>query len=413
MASVRETETPGVYRIELKKTIHDPDDPDADEDGKVQRRWSLTVHAPGKKGRELAERVKLRAQAHVDAGEDPVIANSEGLRVVPEGTTVARWANEWLEAQNYEPSWAAKVQRILAGHILPRFGRQDVDEVSHIAVQGWLTGLSTKKSARTGEKLKPKTVNNIWGVFAPMMAAAVAEGLRDRDPCAGLKPPKVSKRRRRVVMPTPLEVFALADAMLIRPDGDPPRRVAYRWRLLTLFLAFNGWRWEEAAGLRRPGELHLLARPPYASVVEPVKTTGRRGGRYHGDPKSAAGERDTQMIQPLADELAAFLAGHGHPYVFGTSRGTPHHYQDYQAAFASAAAAVGRPELEIHDLRRFHATLLRHCARAAVQERLGHEPKDVTDVYTGVEASDRAEILRVLLAAWREGCGEGLAAGAG
>lgn len=348
-----------------------------------------------------AERCWVNAIEDLEAGHDPYdryrVERARG------GETVRSWSKTWLAAQDYEPNWRAKVDGFLERDILPRFGDALLsDGLSRIEAKSWLTSLSTKPRKRTGKPLKPATIAHIWGTFSQLCADAVAEGLLERDPCAGLEPPKVAKTSDRRHYIEPAQVLALAEEM-VRPFGRRTEPTARQetFRVLTIELYGTGCRFSELAGLRRnPKEVLLMRRPPAIRVVEPIKTTGQRGGRYHSDPKSEAGKRTIELITPHAELLATLIA-HGKVYAFSSAVDTAVHYEEYRKAFKAAAKALGHPEWTVHDLRHSHATLLRDCPRRAVQERLGHQPQDTTDVYTHALDEDRAAILRIIAAAWK------------
>lgn len=354
-----------------------------------------------------AQRVAGVAEDDLDHGRDPYERYEVRRTPPPRGTLLCDWAATWLAAQDMEESTRANAERNIGRHILPAFGHLEVAEIRHIAVQAWLSRLRRERLPRTGRPPAPGTIAKIWGTFAQMMAAAEREGLIERDPCAGLTVSTGPGRRDARHYISPADTLALADAMARprprtkgRSGGVTP--VQLRNRLFTITLRWTGCRWSELAGLRRsPDEVQLLRKPPAIIVAEPVKYTGRKGGQYHGQPKTPASRRTVELIQPLADQLAAWMA-HGRPYVFASEVGKPTYYRDYYDAFKEAAGAVGHPEWTVHDLRHSLITDLRRCDRRAVQEYVGHGPRDVTDGYIHVQPEDRAEILVVLDGLWRQ-----------
>ncbi|WP_239404679.1 site-specific integrase [Frankia sp. Cj3] len=353
-----------------------------------RQRWYWTRDT-----RAQADRVAGLAEDDLDHGRDPY-ARYEIVRV-QRGMTVREWAAVWLEAQGCEPSYRAKVRGYLDRDILPPFGDQELGAVSRIACKSWLSSLVTRPRPTTGRPLAAATVANIWGVLGQLLADAVAEGTLgiDRNPCTGIRPPRRQRRSGQRHALTPEQVAALIAAM---PEGA--------YRMLTVALAWTGCRWSECAGLRRrPTEINPMRRT--ITVTEPIKTTGRRDGRYHGEPKTDAGRRTVELLPEVADLLGAYLA-HGQAYAFPNGRGNAIHYEDFRQAFKRAAGRCGHPEWTVHDLRHTHATWLRHCPRVAVQERLGHEPADVTDVYTHVTAADRTQIMTALRELWRQAYGQ-------
>lgn len=390
MASIRGTGPDGgpPYKISIKRTVK----------GR-QERWYFT-----RDNYREAQRVAGVAEDDLDHNRDPydryeIIRTSAGM-------TVAQWVPVWLAAQDVEESTRTVMERFIRTDITPVFGDTELTAITHIAVKSWLGRLRREPRERTGKPPSPVTVIHIWGLFSRMMGAALLEGLIERDPCRGLKPPRKPKRSENRHLLTPRQVVLLADE-IARPKAATRGRKAgasdaqLRYRALVLAAAWTGCRPSELLGLRRvPEELQLLRRPaPAVVVVEPMKI--KKGGRYHGDPKSHAGRRTVEVIRPIADILAAHVA-HGGPYVFGTATGAAGHHVDYWTAVKRAGAALGHPEWTPYDLRHSHASWIKACDRVAVKERLGHDPEDVTDIYTHVTAADRSAILKVLGALWEE-----------
>lgn len=364
------------------------------------QRWYFT-----RDSERAAQKVAGLAEDDLDNGRDPY-DRYEIVRPTPQ-MLLRDWAPVWLAAQDLEESSRMVVGRVIRHDIIPAFGHLEVAAITHIAAKGWLTRLRREPRARTGQPPSPVTVTHIWGVFSRMMGAAVLEGLAEKDPCRGLTPPRRPKRSENRHLLTPRQVVLLAEE-IARPKpkakgrkGGVTTPAQWRHRALTLTSAWTGCRPSELLGLRRtPDELQLLRRPAPAIVVhEPIKI--KTGGRYHGNPKSQAGRRTVELIQPIADLLAAHVT-HGYPYVFGTNRGTAGHHITYWEAVKEAAEALGHPEWTPYDLRHSQASWIKGCDRAAVKERLGHDPEDVTDVYTHVTAADRAGILKVLGELWGE-----------
>ena len=58
------------------------------------------------------------------------------------GVLVGAWATDWLAAQaDLPPSTRARYEGILTTHIVPRWERVRLADVTHAEVQRWLTGL--------------------------------------------------------------------------------------------------------------------------------------------------------------------------------------------------------------------------------------------------------------------------------
>jgi integrase len=329
------------------------------------------------------------------------------LSKAPKEVTLTEWLPSWVEAQNWERRTEYINGRIIAKWIKPRYGKEPAGRITHLQAAGFLKHLTRVKiprgKSKPASRLAPATVVEIWGLFAAMMASAHAEGLVDRDPCLGLRPPKARTVRERHVL-TPGQVLQLADAIAVRPRvGESYRRLGLALHSFVILKGFTGARWEEIAGLR-PDAVRMLARPPEVCIREGEAAKHDGHAPYRGEQKSPAAERAIQIPRLVAEAAAPGLSSRG-PAALVNSQGRPFAYSAFRAAFDTAAAACGHPEWTPHDLRHSHATWLQDCPRRAVQERLGHEPQDTTDIYTHVTDAHREIILDELTRLWLSATG--------
>jgi integrase len=180
------------------------------------------------------------------------------------------------------------------------------------------------------------------------------------------------------------------------------------YRLIVLFLAYTGVRFGELAALR-VGRLDFRRRR--AVIAESVTLVGSR--QVFGTPKSH--ERREVPIPPfMVEELAAHVqALEPGDLVFpGTRSGRPLRAPVFRgAAFAAAAASIGRPGLHPHELRHTAASLaiasgtdvkvlqqmLGHASAALTLDQYGHLFGDRLDkVATRMAAAREAAVARVL-----------------
>lgn len=365
-----------------------------------------------------AEKCALHAEEDLDNGIDPYDRYKQ--KHSADTTTLEAFAELWLAAHFHEPSTRYNAELTVAKHILPVFGTRELTDGQHrirpMEIDAWLGRLRRDRVPKTGRPLANATIRKIFGHLDGLLTAAVLEGHLAKNPCVGIVPPRVPKRPK--VRPghilTPAQVIAIAE-VIQRPrkgakPGAPVLERRRRFAILVIVLAWSGCRPEELRGLRRD-EVHPLRRPaPTLTVVEPVKRglvanpteNGPKTELYHGSPKSDAGQRDVELIQPVWLLIAELMANKRR-YVFGTRNQTPFQAPDFQEIWDEAVTSLGHPEWRPYDLRRSHATWLKRAPRRALQERLGHEPQDVTDLYQDVEPEDRAEILTVLNRLWKEG----------
>src|SRR5512132_1357599 len=141
--------------------------------------------------------------------------------------TFGEYAATWQAGQVCRPSSAAKIDRTLRLHVLPRWGKRPIGSIRPSEVQSWVRELS--------DGLAPNTVTGVVRTASACFTAAVADRIVAVSPCAGVKVPEVHRDR---VTPLELEqVHALADAM---PD---------RYQALVVLGAGTGVRISEALGL--------------------------------------------------------------------------------------------------------------------------------------------------------------------
>ena len=216
-------------------------------------------------------------------------------------------------------------------------------------MQGWVKSLTAKG-------LAPATVKLVYGVFASVLRAAVADDRLARSPCIGVALPAVPKTVVRCL--TPGQVTALAEAM-------PPQYAA-----LVYLGACAGLRQGEAFGVGadRVNWLRHMLR-----VERQVTTTGQRPDGTPGQvsaltaPKSAAGVRDVPLPAALLESLSLHVARFGslgpNGCLFANrSGGLLHrgHFNEgpWRRAVALCAAAGVPADTTFHDLRHTYASTL-------------------------------------------------------
>jgi hypothetical protein len=124
-----------------------------------------------------------------------------------------------------ETAWRLRVQ--------PRWGSVALGDIRPTAVQQWISDLG-----RGAPNIKPvgaSVVKRTHHVLLGILADAVRDSLIARNPAAGVKLPRTT--RKRPVYLTHRQVTALAAA-------------SREYEGLVLLLAYTGLRWGEAIGLR-------------------------------------------------------------------------------------------------------------------------------------------------------------------
>jgi integrase len=213
--------------------------------------------------------------------------------------------------------------------------------------------------------LSASRVRQAYFLLSAMMQAAVESGYLGRNPCYGVRLPRVATREMRFLSAG--EVKELAEA-------------ADRYEALIYALAYGGLRWGEAAALRR-ARCDLLR-----SRIEVVESLAEVNGKLHFGPTKTHQNRTVRLPRSVSDLVAAHLAANVPPepdaLVFAASHGGPLHHANFRRrVWVPALERAGVSEgLRIHDLRHTCAALLiaRGGHPKAVQAHLGHSSIAVT-----------------------------------
>jgi integrase len=323
---------------------------------KHEGRW----HSVGTFGTEkLAGRALARSLGKVEAGE--VVHAADGRM------TFGEFGEQWLAGRYGDrPSTRASRTSTFRACLVPELGDRPLARITASEVGATLAGLAD--SGRTAG-----TVRNARQLAASILDAAVADRRLSRNPARELPRVKASKRasRSRALVVDPAEIAAAAAVI------DP------RFRHVVLLAGLAGLRIAEIGGLR-VGDVDLLGRK--LSISRQLVEV--RGQLIEGPPKSDAGVRVVPIPAALADELAPLLAGKADDEhvvagpAGGSSRFRPSVYR--RRFWWPAAAAIGRPDLRMHDLRHAAVSLWIRAKYDAkqVQTMAGHESIGITfDLY--------------------------------
>jgi integrase len=225
-------------------------------------------------------------------------------------TPFADWAQRWLEikAPQLAPSTENLYRYLLRKHVLPRFERAAVGEITPVAVQRWVADLHSTD-------LSPNTAAKAYRLLKGIFDGAVAANLVPRSPCT-IKGAS-TERHPEMLIATPEQIAAIADA------------VGPRWEALVYTAAYSGLRWGELAGLRRV-DVDLDA-----GTVSVTRKLGEVNGRLaDGAPKTAAGRRTvgapTFVIRTLELHLALYREPGADGLVFPAAEGGPLRRSNYR-----------------------------------------------------------------------------------
>ena len=284
-----------------------------------QVRWYMRYRDPAGVQRNKTFDRKVDAERFLTTVE---AAKLTGSYIDPAASrlTVGTWAQRWLEGQTHlKPSTRERYAGILREHIDPRWGTTRLADVSHSAVQTWVSEVAAARSAATTRK--------VHRVLSLVLAMAVKDDRLVRNPAASVSLPRVNATERMYL--SHQQVHQLAGAC-----GSH--------RLVVLFLAYTGVRFGEMAALR-VGRLDLMRRR--ATIAESVTLV--RGVQTWGTPKGHE-RREVPIPRVLVDDLAAHVAGREPGELVFTAvkggalraQGFPTHRPDHRGSVASSQRAA-------------------------------------------------------------------------
>jgi integrase len=286
------------------------------------------------------------------------VAAHRGALVDPRGhrTTLGDWWKAFITERDLAPTARQTYQRHWKNHIASAFAHRQLGSLRRGEIQAWVNRLP----------VGPNTAGTVLAVLQSALKAAVLDDLLVKSPAVGVKAPRAP--RRKLIVPTPEEVAALAEAMY------GPYRVCVR------LAAEAGLREGEILGLRVE-DLDPLGRR--INVFRQAQTLDE--GVVLDQPlKSEAGYRTV----PLAPQTVEAIAWHMKRYpargglVVTTAGGKPVRRSTFNAAWSKAMlrAGIDRP-LRFHDLRHRYASVLiaAGCDALTVKTLMGHS--SITETY--------------------------------
>lgn len=296
----------------------------------------------------VGKRYRVRVQGHpsrsfallkpAQAWERRLLSEVPRKRV---DVTVDQLVGLWLDGKRHLSPKGLEAATGAAKHVRAEWGPLHPGDVRAHEAQAWLSGQGWSASLQ----------HKVAQALAGSLAIGVAMGALDTNPAEQLKVAK--EVRREAVFLSVAQVRELADAA-----GDSAPMV---WLLATTGL--------------RVGECIALD-------VGDVDTRRRRL-RVHR-AKSGRG-RDVPVPASVLAMLPLKGRGRGEP-LFTGPRGRLVHRSWSRSAFEPARAAIGMPELHVHDLRHTAASLAIASGATVkdVQSMLGHASAAMTlDLYAG------------------------------
>lgn len=280
------------------------------------------------------------------------------------------WLVEWLD--NYiMPSAKDKTyvrySDIANQHLIPNLGEYELNELSPIIVQRFITDLMQAGNLRTGKGLAANSINSIITVIQGSMSTAYRLGYVSVYEMDKVKRPKIQEK--------PIEAFTPSEQKQIEQAVLADKREKMKGVIICLY---TGLRIGELLALEWDDIDFSKAELKVTKTCHDGKNKDGKFGRITELPKTANSRRTIAIPKQLLPLLREMKKKSKSNLVISGDK--PLFVRSYQRSFELLLNKLGIPRHGFHTLRHTFATRAIECGVdvKTLSETLGHKNASIT-----------------------------------
>lgn len=297
-----------------------------------------------------------------------------GIITTKKGWTMIykEWLVDWL--MNYiKPSTKEKTYSryadVVYQHLIPKLGDYELQELTPLIVQRYITELLQNGNLKTGQGLSANSVNSIITVIQGSMATAHLLELTDRYEMDKLKRPKAKEK--------PIECFTPTEQKQIEQAVMSDKREKMKGIILCLY---TGLRIGELLALEWSDIDFGKAELTVSKTCHDGKNKDGVFCRITDTPKTSHSRRVIPLPKQILPFLREMKKHSTSQFVVSGEKDAILSVRSYQRSFELIQKKLGIPRRGFHALRHTFATRAIECGMdiKSLSEILGHKNPMIT-----------------------------------